>query len=616
MKKGIVWIALTILTVSSLVLASCTTSTTATTKSTAAAPTTKTTSVTSTASVTSTIPTSKTTSTTTTTAGNWWDSLGTPQYGGEIVLRTSDDVTNFDPYYAAQLVTVMGGWMEPLFGDDWTLDPSIFDYKLPVVDFNLKKGRLAERWEFTDASTFVVYLRKGIHWQDIPPVNGRELTADDIVFHYGRQYGVGGGFTKPSPYAYTTQSIVSATAIDKYTIVFKHNISNPPQILINMQMNAECIEAPEAVKLWGDVRDWHHAIGTGPFMLKDFVPGSSATMVKVNNYWDHDERYPKNQLPYADSMKILIIPDLSTSLAAMRTGKIDILTPVSADTGLTLKNTDPKILQISLPASTANTIDPRNDVKPFNDIRVRKALQMAIDLPTIAKTYYLGRLDPIPSSLTSIYQDGGGFPYQQWPQDLKDEYAYNPTAAKKLLADAGYPTGFKTNIVVDSAADLNLLQIVKSYYSDIGIDMTIKPMDTTSWVVFVMTNHSHDQLAQRGTGALGQTQTATAQLNRFRTGVRYNYCLVTDSFIDKTYDKGIATTDPNELAKLLRDENEYIARQHLCVSLLTVVQYALCQPWLKAYNGQANSTGNNALQMSFYEARFWIDQSIKKSMGH
>ena len=62
-------------------------------------------------------------------------------------------------------------------------------------------------------------------------------------------------------------------------------------------------------------------------------------------------------------------------------------------------------------------------------------------------------------------------PYEEWPQDLKNEYAYNTTAVKKLLVDAGYPNGFKTNVVADVAANLDLLQIVKSYFSQVGIDM-------------------------------------------------------------------------------------------------------------------------------------------------
>ena len=84
---------------------------------------------------------------------------------------------------------------------------------------------------------------------------------------------------------------------------------------------------------------------------------------------------------------------------------------------------------------------------------------------------------------------------------MKDEYAYNPTAAKKLLADAGYPNGFKTNVVASTAADLDLLQIVKSYFAAVGINMEIRTMDSTSWNASVQTGHKQDQLAQRDIGA-------------------------------------------------------------------------------------------------------------------
>jgi ABC-type transport system substrate-binding protein len=95
---------------------------------------------------------------------------------------------------------VISGWMEQLTADNWTLSPTIYDYSGSFRPSDYVKGFLAESWEFTDANTYVIHLRKGIHWQDIPPVNGREFTADDAVYHYHRLYGGGDGFTKPSPY--------------------------------------------------------------------------------------------------------------------------------------------------------------------------------------------------------------------------------------------------------------------------------------------------------------------------------------------------------------------------------------------------------------------------------
>jgi peptide/nickel transport system substrate-binding protein len=152
------------------------------------------------------------------------------------------------------------------------------------------------------------------------------------------------------------------------------------------------------------------------------------------------------------------------------------------------------------------TIEPRNDVKPFSDIRVRKAMQMAINLPAIAKDYYKGTVEPYPVMLTSRYMKGWGFRYEDWPQDLKNEYAYNPAAAKQLLAQAGYPDGFKTNVVTDKVKSKELLQIVRSYFAAVGIDMEIRMMDTTSFIDLVMHGKKHDQMVHCSPGPLGHSR--------------------------------------------------------------------------------------------------------------
>ncbi len=112
-------------------------------------------------------------------------------------------------------------------------------------------------------------------------------------------------------------------------------------------------------------------------------------------------------------------------------------------------------------------------------------MQLAIDLPGIAKNHYKGTVEPYPATMTSRYMKGFGFPYEEWPQELKDEYTYNPVAAKKLLAEAGYPNGFKTNVVADTGGDIELLKMVKSYFADVGIEMEIRPVDYATFNDFV-----------------------------------------------------------------------------------------------------------------------------------
>jgi len=556
--------------------------------------------------------------------GNWWDKLGTPQYGGEMVVRSARNIVNFDPYNGAHLTEIYNAWLERLAAEDWTLDPAVFSYKT-MAPPHLLRGHLAESWEFTDPYTLVFYLRKGIRWQNLPPVNGREFTADDVAFHYHRLLSLGDGFTKPAPYHATVASfreLISVTAADKYTAVFKWKIPNPAFILETMITNhnpTAAIVAREAVEKWGDVGDWRHAVGTGPFMLQDFVPGVGATLVRNPDYWGCDARYPQNRLPYADKLKVLIITDESEALEAMRTGRLDAMDSISWKKAQEMKRTNPEILQIPMP--TGATIDPRNDVKPFNDIRVRKAMQMAVDLPAISNTLYGGAADPSPSSFSSAamgtWGKGWGFPYPEWPQDLKDEYAYNPAKAKKLLAEAGYPHGFKTNIVADIAADLELLKAVKTYFAAVGIDMEIRTLESAAWVAFTQMEKKHDQMAFHSGGSLHRSHEPLRQLTMFQTGSSSNpHMAVSDPVYDSFYTRAVAATSLEEVKTIFREANEYVARQHFAIPLVQPMQYSLYQPWFKGYHGQFGAICWSPPSFSFYTARFWIDGKLKKSLGH
>ena len=423
MKRGFIWIVLTCLMVTSLALASCSSSTTASTQISATTSTSSTTTTTSNVVITTTSTTSSaqvTTTATTTSTGNWWDSLGTPQYGGTATLRLNADIVNFDPINAETLVTIESAWMEELTANDWTMNPATYDYKGTFRPSDYVTGFLATDWEFTDPNTYVVHLRQGIYWQNIAPVNGREFTANDVVYHYDRLHGGGDGFTAASPYwatVATWQDLLSVTATDQFTVAFKWKTPNPESITETMQSTSTggCIEASEAVQQWGNLNDWHHAIGTGPFILTDFVDNSSATLVKNQSYWGYDERYPQNRLPYIDTLKFIIIPDDATALAALRTGKITAMGQISRQNAQGMQKTNPEILQVLVPFGATGSIDPRMDVAPFKDIRVREAMQMALDLPTIAKSYYGGTASPYPAALTANTMTGWGWSYDQWP---------------------------------------------------------------------------------------------------------------------------------------------------------------------------------------------------------
>ena len=608
MKNKIIWLGLSVLLVASMLLASC--GTKSTTTPTTSTSTTVTSTTTSTETITATTTESTTAVTTTATStGNWWDSWGTPTYGGTIITSTTGDIVNFDPYNGTANASQCFAWMEPLFQDNWLLPPSNYQNTFRTPD--VVAGCIAQSWSMPDSSTVIVKIRQGIHWQNISPVNGREFTSADVVYHFDRMLGLGDGFTKVDPYWATNTwvSCTSVTANDKYTVTFKWNLTNPEMVLEDMTYaSIACdFEASEAVAQWGNLTDWHHAMGTGPFILQDFVQTSSMTLVKNPTYWGTDEHYPQNQIPYVDSMKILIIANRDTSLAALRTGKIDVVGGPTIQQVLAMNKTNPVIKVMNIPGNCYD-LDPRDDLAPFNDIRVRIAMQEAINLPLITTSYFQGYADPRPQTELSYLVPGWGFPYDQWPQDLKDEYAFNPTNAKALLAAAGYPK-INTTLVYTSTLDGDLMQICVSELADVGINVTLQPMDSSAINAYLLTAHANTGLASRGS-QLGRVMPPTRPLTQFQTGDSVNYVMWSDPVYDAFYPAAMAATTIDATKAVVKAANEYVARKHIEICTPTANSFTFYQPWLMGYT---NGTGGNGME---YGARLWVNQDLKKSMGH
>ena len=321
-----------------------------------------------------------------------------------LILQSAADIVNFDPYEPGNLNGIYSAWLEPLNTDDWTVSPSVFSFNIGYHPAQFQVGDLASSWEFTDTNTFVVHLRQGIYWQNLPPANGREFIASDVVDHYQRLGGYG-TFTA-DPLSDTTQNVdlVSVTATDNFTVVFKTKTPNPEATMENLlrMTCTQSIENPDAVAAYTNasnpaIINWHNCIGTGPFILTDFVDNTAATLTKNPNYWGYDERYPQNQLPYVNSVIYLIIPNQNTALAALRTGKIDCVQSLSMTAAQGIIQTNPELVEFSTILGACETLEPRNDLAPYNDIRVREALQMALNLPEIANSFYQGLPSHIPN---------------------------------------------------------------------------------------------------------------------------------------------------------------------------------------------------------------------------
>ncbi len=295
-----------------------------------------------------------------------------PEYGGTLIYVFRSTVEPRDPWFGSGAGQIMSAPLEKLGTVDWAIDRDMFHfvggYAPPLSALT---GALAESWEQPDATTYIFHIRQGVHWHDKPPMNGRELTAEDVEFNFHRMLGnklTGTGFSEaePSPAAGALGTLPweSVTATDDGTVVMK---LTEPRLRAEQHMLDQryvFIQPPEVIEQHGDMQDWRNIVGTGPFMLTDFVPDSSLTFTKNPNYWGFDEKYPDNRLPYVDELKALYMEEYATIMAALRSGQADCACwqgnsqIATVDQAESLMRTNPELVVI--PFSSGRIMAPRS----------------------------------------------------------------------------------------------------------------------------------------------------------------------------------------------------------------------------------------------------------------
>jgi peptide/nickel transport system substrate-binding protein len=490
-------------------------------------------------------------------------------------------------------------------------DPDEFDtQESRFVPTKYMTGVIAESFETSDLQTYTFHIRKGIYWWDKPPVNGRELDAYDVEYSWHRQCGLGSGFDESNKSRYANMGLfgppIAVEATDKWTVDI--TVSKPSLAYLRMIFGEHpysAIVPREAVEEWGDLNDWTQVLGTGPFMVTDYVTSSSMTEVKNPNYWRYDEHYPENQLPYLDGIKTLIIPDSSTAIAALRTGKIDGLTGLDYQQAEVIRGTSPQLREEKR-WSTAPGIYFPLETEPWNDIRVRKAFQMAIDLKTIGESYYGGLTDGTP--VGHIGHDPYRAHYEDWPQEVKDGYAYDPEGAKALLAEAGYPNGLKCKLTARSVRDdMDLYQIIQAYLKDIGVDMEIEIFESTVWNDYVYAGKAELVTASRDPFfAVIKPVDRLLQMTQYHRDiiVTQNY----DTVFEGLYQKAAGATNDEEQMKYCIDGDMYAISQQWCLIIQPTYTFNFHQPWVNRYI-HTESAG----QLYAY---MYLDLDLKESMGY
>ncbi len=511
---------------------------------------------------------------------------------------------------------------QPVIGSDWSKGPAgsnEVDFTGPnYYGMEYYRGLLAESWEMPELGTYVFHIRKGVHWALNPAseasrlVNGREVTGDDVYYNFQRY------LTSPRTIIRTTNPALTAAASvahpDKWTVTAKTPVDPGPGVVFFIQGNSFEIMPPEVIQKYGDMTDWRNSVGTGAFMLTDFVPGSAATLIRNPNYWDTDPVGPGkgNQLPYLDKVKFLIIPDVSTRMAAIRTAKVDWVSGVLLDDAGSLKKTTPDLKYKRTLPTTPIGIAMRTDKTelPFKDKRVRQALVMATDFNSIKNQLYGGDAEIMEWPGWPQAPELNMPPLDKLPANIQALYTYNPEQAKKLLAEAGYPNGFKTKILVQSIpTQVDLMSVVKAMWAKAGIDLELQPRESGVYTT-VVAGRAYDEM-------LFMNNFQGAYIGNFgdlRLAQYRNASYINDPRVEEVFNevqKYIIINQP-KTNELLQGLYTYVLEQAWVITVPRPYQYTFWWPWIKNYHGELTVNPSDA--KTSWILWVWIDQDLKEQM--
>jgi len=402
-----------------------------------------------------------------------------PQYGGTLEVGTvyvTLSALSWDPQdWNWKLNHDTGMFYEQLFAAD--LDKSVRKggkhkfYADAWLPSDAIRGELAERWEWKENPlSVVVHLRKGVMFPEKSGVmKARELTAEDVVFSYDR--------LDKSPKKIPTyfDHIAKVEARDKYTVVFTFKEYNAEWDYRFGWGYYSAIVPKEMAAV--DAKNWKNAVGTGPFQLADFVQANSQTYVKNPGYWDTEKLGgTAYKIPFVDKLVYRTIKDEATQHSALRTGKLDILEAIRWTAVDNLKKSAPQLKWSKWLSMSGTFLAMRVDQKPFGDIRVRRALNMAVNKQEIVSAYYGGNAElfayPMHPDYLGYYE-----PLEKMPASVKELFTYDPAKAKKLLAEAGYPggVGFPSVTLVSAGYDYDEA-VVAELRDVLGIDVRAERM--------------------------------------------------------------------------------------------------------------------------------------------
>jgi ABC-type transport system substrate-binding protein len=381
--------------------------------------------------------------------------VGTPVPGGIYRVAAVADAPSLDPLKESSVAThaAIGIVYQRLvaykFGPDEPFGTSDLE------------GELATSWETSaDGLTWTFHLRQGVKFQNIDPVNGREFTSADVLCTLdgirarGQQRG-------------DISMIKSWAAPDKYTVTM--TLDAPyPDLAYKFAGNYIWMLPCEGVQEKFDLLT--KAIGTGPFQITSWVQGKERKYAKNPNFYVPGK-------PYLDGIDTIVIPDSAAQTAALRTKKVDVIATLQDLASVQALAKSYSNIYVTKEMQYAPFIVYMNQaVKPFDDLRVRQAVSLAIDRQGMIKALRPGGL--VSGPVTPLVAGA------LTPDEVKSLQPYDPNKAKDLLAQAGLSGGFEAKMLITNGYGDTVVreaQWVQEDLAKVGIKLTIDQQDYATY---------------------------------------------------------------------------------------------------------------------------------------
>ncbi len=429
-----------------------------------------------------------------------------------LTVAIPGDPIGFDPYLTADANTVALTW-------------NLYDQLVTVDAKGNLQPDLATSWSYSaDGRTLTFHLRSGVRFDD-----GHTLTSADVRSSFQRMLDPA---TK-DPDASDYKVIASIDTPDPSTVVM-HLSSYDAALLSDLALPFAAIEPagvdPATLKTKPD--------GTGPYELSSWTPGQDVVLKANPHYWQPG-------LPHIPTVDLKIVPDPATQIADLLAGSIDLLPGLSGQQASQLKGNSGVTLT-SAPSGNIQIMAINNARKPFNDVRVRQALSLAVNRDAVVQGAWFGYATPVGTFLPP------NSPYYS-PQPTP----YDPAKAKQLLAQAGYPNGFSSVLDLPSLYPVHVQtgQVIAAQLAQIGVQLKLNQVEWATWLSQDYAKRQYDLTIISHTGRLDPD----TLLVRFTSTYPYNYENYRNPAYDTLIAQGRATQDVAKRRQIYAQAQQILA---------------------------------------------------------